>query len=220
MKIVGYSERGAMNALFYGIALANDEEAFAEFLRISRIYNHASNVEFFMEFSMSEFGSPDLLVTFNTNEQKQILFIEAKASCGKRYELEEALSSFKRTEIYQERFDGYSSNLYYQLSMKHLFFENLPNSINRNDTLGIDGRTHKIGDNFVVKEICNKIKDCQVAHYIAIVPRSDIPSEAPEFIKHVFWEDLFNCPLLKKYLDETWLINRNSKNNKSQIVNN
>ena len=28
MKIVGYSERGAMNALFYGIAQADDKKAF------------------------------------------------------------------------------------------------------------------------------------------------------------------------------------------------
>lgn len=220
MKIVGYSERGAMNDLFYGIAQANDEKAFAEFLKLIGIDYPVSDVEFFMEFSLSEFGSPDLLVTFNINEQKQILFIEAKASCGKRYELEAALSSFKRTEINQERFHGYSSNLYYQLSMKHLFFENLPNSINRNDTLGIDGRTHRIGDNFVVKEICNKIKDCQVAHYIAIVPRSDIPSDAPKYVKHVFWEDLFKCPELNPYLKDTWDINNDSTNNKSQITNN
>ena len=69
MKIVGYSERGAMNALFYGIAQANDKKAFAEFLKIIGIDYNVSDVEFFMEFSLSEFGSPDLLVTFNANDQ-------------------------------------------------------------------------------------------------------------------------------------------------------
>ena len=64
MKIVGYSERGAMNALFYGIALANDNNAFAEFINMIGISNPVSGVEFYMEFSLSEFGSPDLLVTF------------------------------------------------------------------------------------------------------------------------------------------------------------
>lgn len=220
MKIVGYSERGAMNALFYGIALANDENAFAEFLKKIGIKYHVSDVEFFMEFSLSEFGSPDLLVTFNGNNQKHILFIEAKTSCGKNYKLEKALKYFERTKKDKERYDGYSSNLYYQLSMKKLFFENLPNSIDGNGTIGIDGRTHKIGDNFVVKAICNKIKDCKVAHYIAIVPKSDIPSDAPKYVKHIFWEDLFKCSVLKKYLEDTWLINSNSINKRSQIVNN
>ena len=217
MKIVGYSERGAMNALFYGIAQADDKKAFAEFLKIIGIDYHVSDVEFFMEFSLSEFGSPDLLVTFNANEQKHILFIEAKTSCGKKYELEKAFENFKRTK---ERKPGYSSNLYYQLSMKYLFFENLPKSIDINGIEGLDGRTHKIGDNFVVKAICNKIKDSKVAHYIAIVPKSDIPSDAPKYVKHVYWEDLFKCSVLKKYLEDTWLINSNSINKRSQIVNN
>ena len=217
MKIVGYSERGAMNALFYGIAQADDKKAFAEFLKIIGIDYHVSDVEFFMEFSLSEFGSPDLLVTFNAYNQKHILFIEAKTSCGKKYELEKAFEKFKRTK---ERYDGYSSNLYYQLSMKYLFFENLSNSIDKNGIEGLDGRTHKIGDNFVVKAICNKIKDCKVAHYIAIVPKSDIPSDAPKYVKHIFWEDLFKCSVLKKYLEDTWLINSNSINKRSQIVNN
>jgi hypothetical protein len=217
MKIVGYSERGAMNALFYGIAQADDEKAFAEFLKIIGIKDSVSDVEFFMEFSLSGFGSPDLLVTFNDNAQKHILFIEAKTSCGKKYELKKAFENFKRTK---ERYNGYSSNLYYQLSMKYLFFENLPKSIDINGIEGLDGRTHKIGDNFVVKAICNKIKDSKVAHYIAIVPKSTIPSDAPEYVKHVFWEDLFNCQKLKPYLMGTWKINCNPKNNKSQITNN
>ena len=217
MKIVGYSERGAMNALFYGIAQADNKKAFAEFLKIIGINDSVSDVEFFMEFSLSEFGSSDLLVTFNADEQKHILFIEAKTSCGKKYELEKAFENFKRTK---ERYDGYSSNLYYQLSMKKLFFENLPNSIDGNGTIGIDGRTHKIGDNFVVKAICEKIKACNEAHYIAIVPKSDKPSDAPEYINHVFWEDLFECQQLKPYLIDTWNINSDSINKKSQITNN
>lgn len=220
MKIVGYSERGAMNALFYGMASANDDEAFADFLEKVGIDSPVSDVKFFMEFSLSEYGSPDLLVTFYTNEQKHILFIEAKASCGKKYDLEKALSDYKRTEEKQERYDGYSSNFYYQLAMKHLFFDNLRDSISGKDILGIDGRKHNIGKNFVVSTICDKIKDCEVPHYIAIVPNSEIPQGAPKYVKHIFWEELFDCSKLKPYLEDTWNINRNPKNNKSQITNN
>lgn len=216
MKIFGYSERGAMNALFYGIAIANDIDAFAEFLNKIGIDYRVSDVEFFMEFSLSEFGSPDLLVIFNANNQKHILFIEAKTSCGKSYKLEKALSNYERTE----RYDGYSSNLYYQLAMKKLFFERLPYSISINGIEGIDGRIHKIGDNFVVKNLCDIIKDCKIPHYIAVVPKSSIPSDAPEYVKHVFWEDLYDCEKLKPYLIDTWNINCNSTNNKSQITNN
>ena len=220
MKIVGYSERGAMNALFYGIAQADDKKAFAEFLKIIGIDYDVSDVAFFMEFSLSEFGSPDLLVTFNANKQKHILFIEAKTSCGKKYKLEKAFENYENFERTKEREPGYSSNLYYQLSMKYLFFENLPKSIDINGIEGLDGRTHKIGDNFVVKAICNKIKDSKVAHYIAIVPKSDIPSDAPKYVKHIFWEDLFNCSELNPYLKDTWDINNDSTKNKSQITNN
>ena len=220
MKIYGYSERGAMNELFYGIALNNDIDAFAEFLDIIGINFPVSAVEFFMEFSLSEFGSPDLLVTFTANNQRYILFIEAKTSCGKSFKLEKALSNYKKTKEGKERYNGYSSNLYYQLAMKKLFFENLPDSISINGIEGIDGRIHKIGDNFVVNNICDKIKDCKESLYIAIIPKSKIPSDAPKYVKHVFWEDLFDCPKLKPYLIETWDINFNSAKDKSQIINN
>ena len=40
MEIIGYSERGAMNALFYGIALNNDEDAMREFLNLACIENY------------------------------------------------------------------------------------------------------------------------------------------------------------------------------------
>ena len=37
MKIIGYSERGAMNALFYGMALKEDDDAMNEFIHLAGI---------------------------------------------------------------------------------------------------------------------------------------------------------------------------------------
>ena len=67
MKIVGYSERGAMNALFYGMAFNKDERKgekdMQSFLELAKVpnYNHYHQFEIYTEFSLSQFGSPDLI---------------------------------------------------------------------------------------------------------------------------------------------------------------
>lgn len=100
IKIVGYSERGAMNALFYGIALNKDEkaanEAMNEFLHMAGERETFQDFELYSEFSLSGFGDPDLVITAKNELGKTIVFfIEAKASAGGYYELDEQKNTMK-----------------------------------------------------------------------------------------------------------------------------
>lgn len=97
IKIVGYSERGAMNALFYGIALNKDEkaanEAMNEFLHMAGERETFQDFELYSEFSLSGFGDPDLVITAKNELGKTIVFfIEAKASAGGYYKLDKQKS--------------------------------------------------------------------------------------------------------------------------------
>ena len=78
MEIVGYSERGAMNALFYGIALNRDEKAanaaMNVFLRMAGETETFHNFKLYSEFSLSEFGNPDFVITARTNRVRPLSF--------------------------------------------------------------------------------------------------------------------------------------------------
>ena len=91
MEIVGYSERGAMNALFYGIALNRDEKAanaaMNVFLGMAGETETFHNFKLYSEFSLSGFGAPDFVITAeNQSGETIVFFIEAKASaCWKSH---------------------------------------------------------------------------------------------------------------------------------------
>ena len=94
MEIVGYSERGAMNALFYGIALNRDEKAanaaMNVFLGMAGETETFHNFKLYSEFSLSGFGAPDFVITAeNQSGETIVFFIEAKASACKYYNLKE-----------------------------------------------------------------------------------------------------------------------------------
>ena len=122
MEIVGYSERGAMNALFYGIALNRDEKAANVFLKMAGETETFHNFKLYSEFSLSGFGVPDFVITAENHSGETIVFfIEAKASAGKCYDLKEEK---RRHEEYikdhTKYADGHSSNLFFQLKEKFL----------------------------------------------------------------------------------------------------
>ena len=80
MKIVGYSERGAMNALFYGIALDQEHkgiEAMKEFLKLASIEEAGdySDFELYPEFSLSDFGEPDLMIKAKLKNKDSVLHL-------------------------------------------------------------------------------------------------------------------------------------------------
>lgn len=78
IKIIGYSERGAMNALFYGIALNKDEkaanEAMNEFLHMAGETETFQDFELYSEFSLSGFGDPDLVITAKNELARPLSF--------------------------------------------------------------------------------------------------------------------------------------------------
>jgi len=78
MEIVGYSERGAMNALFYGIALNRDEKAanaaMNVFLRMAGETETFHNFKLYSEFSLSEFGAQILSSRPRTNRARPLSF--------------------------------------------------------------------------------------------------------------------------------------------------
>lgn len=209
MEIIGYSERGAMNALFYGIALDKNledkDEPIRRFLQLAGVEENFTDFgfELYSEFSLSEFGNPDMIIIAkkkDNQDEKVVFFIEAKASCCKYYDLEKQKdyhdgtgekNGFLTTKGHK---DGHSSNLFFQLRLKHYFFtirsyfwENVleekqkeffdqkgngfSNYDNKNGfILGRNGN-RKIGENVVVRKMVEKLQDCETAYYIAIIPK-------------------------------------------------
>lgn len=237
MEIVGYSERGAMNALFYGIALNKDEKAankaMNEFLHLAGETETFHDFKLYSEFSLSDFGDPDLVITAENESGKTIVFfIEAKASAGGCYKLDEQkLRHDEYIGDHTKYADGHSSNLFFQLKEKFLL---LKYGSNNDSPITIIDRPRKLGGNEIVNKFYNdikkKINDVQDSRYIAIIPKQEDDQENPmsmEFkneqesckfdIHLVYWEDIMGKDLLKGYVEPTLEYNEAKK---SQILNN
>ena len=125
MKIIGYSERGAMNALFYGMAHdeKNGESAMQKFLGLAGITENFTDFELYSEFSLSEFGDPDMMIIAkDKNGNSFVFFIEAKVSCCGSYNLSLEKKHHDKYLEKKEYENGHSSNLFFQLRLKHYFF--------------------------------------------------------------------------------------------------
>lgn len=236
MEIFGYSERGAMNALFYGIALNKDEKALNEFLHMAGETETFQNFKLYSEFSLSDFGSPDFVITAENLAygKKIVFFIEAKASARGYYDLGKQEEHHKAYIDGNKKFEkGHSSNLFFQLKEKFLLLE-----YGSNKTI-ID-RTRKLGENEIVKKFYKDIRDAQDSRYIAIIPeqREDctiIQKQGQGKFVHVhfrnkednfdfdihlvYWEDIAKESSLGNYVSDTLTYNKD-KEEKSQILNN
>lgn len=240
MKIYGYSERGAMNALFYGIALNNDEDALKAFLKlVNKDLNTDLYTDFnlFIECSLSDFGDPDLvIIAIKEKEEQDVFFVEAKVSHRNKFSLK------KQREDHEEycgsddkapndkKYDA--SNLFFQLRLKELFFATR-GKIEKDDNHDIRIKCKKLksddyrskGDNEIVNIISNKIigENLGKDYYIAVIPKCE-GYEEPQLIEQfslniqiVTWESILGEDKLKKYLCET--VKFNQTDNKSQILN-
>ena len=249
MKIIGYSERGAMNALFYGMAMKEDIGALKKFLELAKIDSSVyKDFELYMECSLSDFGDPDLVIIAQKDDTEQdVFFIEAKVSHRVTFSLEKQRKSHDEYCGYEikkndKKYDA--SNLFFQLRLKELFFST-------NEKFMItDGDTHdesikckkgktgqenhrSIGSNEIVGKFARIIKENgkQIhSYYIAIIPECEECQE-PRVeqiydidIRLVPWERILECDKFRKYLDETIRFNQVEKDqgNKgiSQILNN
>lgn len=251
MKIIGYSERGAMNALFYGMAYKKDkngEDDIRKFLKLAQIEDvkSFSDFEIYNEFSLSEFGEPDLVVIAKKNKTPVVFFVEAKVSEGRSYNIEtqkrnhnKNLITYKKTKCHQR---GDASNLFFQLRLKNYFFEQRNNIIEpigghngksigeheciekTKDRNGII-RFRKLGANPIVIKFAQVIQQCDEAYYIAIVPKQEqggpivYPIKPKKTLKIycVSWEDLLNNRELGNSLKDTFEFNKVGE--LSQILN-
>ena len=234
MKIIGYSERGAMNALFYGMAFKEDENAMKEFLKLAGIsdVDNYSNFELYMEFSLSDFGDPDLVIKANKGGKSVVIFVEAKVSDCSSYSLNKAFKTHVDNIGKQEFVDGETSNLFFQLRLKNRLFKTIkeiPKSeekYERNvkktnkefDKIAmtrIQGNDvyRSIGNNPVVRKFVDEIRNCQSALYIAIIPENDeIEENKEEYNKveeelggiyFITWKKIFKNQTLEKHVKQT-----------------
>ena len=229
MKIIGYSERGAMNALFYGIALKEDKQSMNKFLKAAGIEEEYIDYTVYSEFSLSDFGDPDMVIIADKeNGKKDVIFIEAKVSVGKKFILSEQYKNHNEYVNQDEYQSGQSSNLFFQLRQKYYFFET-KGKVDEQKDFEIQSLikyydqkqtgVRRIGNNEVVLKFMDEIKECDFAHYIAIIPKSeesyDYKNEYGFDIHFIYWEDLVK--IFEKYLSIT--IDYNQTDNYNQILN-
>ena len=240
MKIYGYSERGAMNALFYGIALNKDEDAMKAFLKLVNKdldINQYKDFNLYIECSLSDFGDPDLvIIAIKESGEHDVFCVEAKVSHRNNF-------SFKKQQTDHEEYCGSddkapndkkydASNLFFQLRLKELFFATR-GEIEKDDNHDIRIKCKKLktddyrskGENEIVNIISNIILGDKLGndYYIAVIPKCE-GYEEPQLIKQfslniqiVTWESILGEDKLKKYLCET--VKFNQTENKSQILN-
>lgn len=249
MKIIGYSERGAMNALFYGMAFdkENGGKHICKFLEMAKIpdANSFSDFELYNEFSLSEYGEPDLVIIAKKNNVPVVLFVEAKVSDGTSYNMETQKKNHEKDlQYYLQNYiekrekrhkKNDASNLFFQLRLKNFFFETHKPKDHKDDTYeehecimetkdrNGEIRRRKLGDNPIVNKFANKIKKCHEAYFVAIVPKQEQegPIDYPIYndktmrIYFVSWEDILKEGLGQ--LDDTFVFNKVGEI--SQILN-
>lgn len=224
ITLLGYSERGIMNALFYGIAYNKEsgKKNLLEFLTLA-VGDEAENYskfEIIMEGSLSDFGDSDAIIIAKrkNNEMDQtVFFIEAKVSNGeKNNTLEKRYKKFHDDFKGKIRRNGYSSNLFYQLCLKHYLFkltrekEKITDLSKFKDEgllkvliesagcryyddyikLKGDNKLRKFGNNPIVHKFINKISDCKSAQFIAIIPDNEII--IPNFENDILQQDFID----------------------------
>ena len=118
-----------MNALFYGIALNKDEkaanEAMNEFLHMAGETETFQDFELYSEFSLSGFGDPDLVIAAKNELGKTIVFfIEAKASAGGYYKLDEQKSHHEEYLKDHTKYNkNHTSNLFFPTEKVRIFYK-------------------------------------------------------------------------------------------------
>jgi len=178
MKILGYSERGIINSLIFSIG--EDKtlmDAFIKEIGIEELFHpeQPKDYEILLEQSFSGFGDADLIVIIEYKSHKKVLFIEGKVKTfyPKSWSLQKQYDKYKQGE-----YKGYSSNLFYQLYLKSLLFQNkgkikweYDKVTNFNDVIArCRVRDRKIGKNEIVWKAIKKIAECDQEINVALVP--------------------------------------------------
>ena len=191
MEIIGYSERGIINALIFSIGKDKSlMDKFFQLLDIQELKGVADPIDYeiLLEQSFSDFGDADLIIIMKYPDCQKIIFIEGKVKTfqTKNWSLKKQFAKYKTG-----KYNGYSSNLFYQLYLKRLLFKNINNLIWDEDKIincnlfrencGI--RDRKIGKNQVVWKALKKIYACNEAFYVGLVPSTSSKEEHIEYDK-------------------------------------
>ncbi len=185
MQLLGYSERGFINAFFYGVFHhANPSEIIRGFLNLAHwpllearpSVIEAAMVDIIMiEQSFSDFGDADVLVLVSTPQEKVAFFCEAKR--GKAWKLKVEWDQFKAR--FQNALSGGESNIFRQLYLKQRMVQGLFAGDDLDAGIEFDGvlrptrgtGRRKIGKNKVVLNAVDKLKPySSSAYYLILTP--------------------------------------------------
>lgn len=178
MQVIGYSERGIVNALFHEIRHSPESESLLEKL-LSRVRFpladrpslSVSDAAVLIEQSFSEFGSADALVVVRSAKRAVSVFIEAKV--GGKWSIEKEFHDFKDgTETRVS-----SSNLFTQLYHK----VRLVAGLRQGGIVGLQEgfrfpqssarKIRRIGSNPVVLRAVEKLAEhLDETYYVALLP--------------------------------------------------
>lgn len=181
MEILGYSERGIINSLFYEMRFSpNNLQLLNNFLSLvsfpyQTVNFEISSVKILIEQSFSDFGDADTVLLVNNQGNKQVIFIEAKVKTFQKpyWSIFEEFEEFKKGI---EKNNVNSSNLFVQIYHKVGFIKALQIGGLRQLQNGVQfpkcssKKLRKIGNNEVVLKAVKQLRSCKDALFIALVP--------------------------------------------------
>lgn len=201
MRILGYSERGIINALLYEIQTSPDAEPLLEMLLAQAVFPFVGNsafsvasAEVLIEQSFSDFGDADAVFLIKTGKQRISVFVEAKVKPSQtaRWLIEDEFGKF----VAGTRSKLDSSNLFTQLYHKLQMITALRSGGTSALQVGVpfpqssSKPIRKIGSNAVVLRAVAKIQEyLDATYYLAIVP--DKPSNVNRFFSDKFRQATF-----------------------------
>jgi hypothetical protein len=186
MELLGYSERGLLNAFFYECHFAADPAPLLRgFLQLAhwpggqppQDLSSADCKLVLLEQSFSDFGDADVVLAFETGSGPLCIFCEGKR--GNEGRLPAQWKSF--THAYQNGIrKGLSSNLISQLYFKQRFAaalsagEDIATGLEFDGPLSIKTRLRKIGAKPVVLKAVDRLRPfLGAAYFLMLIPCSD-----------------------------------------------
>lgn len=187
MKILGYSERGLINALLYEIGYREPEKARDLVKKLfvlvkwplavppAGMFSACETV--MVEQSFSDFGDADGLFLFASGADGATVFFEGKR--GKDYALERAWKKFIGSFRFKARFKGLTSNLFCQAYFKQRLAqalragsgEDIEEGLTIEAPFDLIYKKRKIGDNLVVRASVEMVrKHLGNVFYLLMVP--------------------------------------------------
>ena len=197
MDILTYSERGLVDSLVY--SLTNDKLV-KDFLVLGfkeLETKSLSEIKLYLEHSLSDFGSPDLIITFLEAGKKTVIFVEAKVSNGKKnWKLSTQYDYYCKKET-----KDITSNFFRQIALKNELISNSETSVKQglkceDDRVRGAKEFRKLGENKIVLKLYDSIKNANQFKYLGLVPESSIPEFLEEDkkifskIKYITWKQI------------------------------